>query len=250
MKATKMLQLADQAIEKAATDGKSITSTSCCSSAGTEFRPSQHQSDTVAPSPLQNGDLTKEDATSCMPILTSSTEKTDTVQITNLAVVADQNVCSCSSNRFAENAEYVEFYLPHISVDCTCGKRSSKAAEEADENVDPCALTAILRPWQVQFLADVGIGDATSLVFACNHRGAVLATQLRKWRRAKGLPSVRTKSCGVALHIWSRTCKSVLRAVRSQKAQGLEPKRPDFLELNIGENHTAVSSLGSGPFRT
>lgn len=240
-KAAEMLQLADKAIEKE-TGGKSITSTSCCSSAGTEFRPCQ-RNEISAESLVALRNPPMNEAQSSV-----SAGGADAVRITNLAVV-DQNACSCNTNSFAGNAEYVDFYLPQISVDCTCGKKKPVADAPAAENEDPCALSAILRPWQVEFLADVGITDAKSLVHECTQRGAVLATLLRKWRRAKSLPSIRTKSCGVALHIWSRTCKSVLRSVRLQIAQGLEPKRPDFLELNIGENQTAVSSLGSAPFR-
>ena len=241
-KATEMLILADEAIEKEGAGGGSISSTSCCSSAGTEFRPRQRDENRAESLSALHSPPMNEARSS------ASAGAVDAVQITNLAVV-DENACSCTANSFAGNAEYVDFYLPQISVDCTCGKKKPSADEPAAENEDPCALKAILRPWQVEFLEDVGITDAKSLVHECTHRGAVLATLLRKWRRANSLPSIRTKSCGVALHIWSRTCKSVLRSVRLQIAQGKEPKRPDFLELNIGENQTAVSSLGSAPFR-
>jgi len=232
VKATKMLQLADDAICKA--EGKSITSASCCSSVGTEFRPAQAYA-----VPLKREKIARENP---------SSKVADSVQIINLNVVENENFCSCTSKTFGEKAEYVDFYLPLVSVECTCGKRPPKEVESTLTE-DPSALASILRPWQVAFLTDVGIVDAAGLVHTCNLRGAVLATKLRKWRRAKGLPSVRTKSCGVALHIWSRTCKSVLRSIQLRKAQGLEPKRPDFLELSIGGNHTVVSSLGSGQFR-
>jgi hypothetical protein len=168
------------------------------------------------------------------------------VHITNLAVMENQNICSCSSNIFAANAEYVEFYLPKISVECTCGRMSPK--KHVEENEDPCALGSILRPWQVEFLESVGIKDPVSFVHENNQRGGQLAKDLRRWRKARGMPSIRTRSCSVALHIWSRTCKTVVRTVRSQEALGIAPKRPEFLELNISENNTAVSSLGGGPF--
>jgi len=108
-----------------------------------------------------------------------------------------------------------------------------------------------LRPWQVEFLKHVGIEDAIGLVFEHTQRGGVLATELRRWRKAQGLPSVRTKSCAVALQIWARTCKKVVRSVRSQRAQGIRvPRRPEFLELNLADDDkSAVSSLGGGPFR-
>jgi hypothetical protein len=58
--------------------------------------------------------------------------------------------------------------------------------------------------------------------------------------------SVKTKSCRVALHIWHRTCKSVIQHVRQQQAQGVaQPQRPDFLEITVTD-HTTVSTLGGG----
>jgi hypothetical protein len=234
---TSALHLVDAGICTA--DG---TSTSCCSSAGTEFRPplpSESKSETkltLVPSKrdtklAQGG---------------SMSNKVDSVQITNLSLVGDQKQCACSSSFFAQ-AEYVEFYLPQITVECTCGKLPPRPVEE---ELDPCALTSILRPWQTEFLAHEGITDSVGFVHACGNRGDALAAALRRWRRQKGLRKIRTKSCGVAIHIWERTCRKVLRSVTKQKAQGiLVPKKPEFLELNITDNTTAVSSLGGGPFR-
>jgi hypothetical protein len=236
---TKVLQLADAAI--CAADGKSITSTSCCSSAGTEFRPPvPSESKTTLPH-------VRPSKTDTQPTDgESSSNKVDSVEITNLSLVDDQKQCACSSTLFANKAEYVEFYLPQITVECTCGKLPPRL----EEGLDPCALTSILRPWQIDFLAHEGIRDAIDFVHACDHRGDVLAAALRRWRRQKGLRKIRTKSCCVAIHIWERTCRKVLRSVTKQKAQGiLVPKKPEFLELNITEDATAVSSLGGGTFR-
>ena len=178
MKTTKMLILADEAIENCGLD-------SCSSSAGgTEFRPMASDHSNTASAAAVSGNGVKD---------------SEALEITNLEIVKNQTVCSCSSTLFASKRDYVEFYLPQISVECTCGKMKPKEYE------DPCALESILRPWQVQFLAHVGITDAVSLVHSSNQRGGVLASELRKWRRSQGLPSVRTKSCGVAIHIWSRT---------------------------------------------
>jgi hypothetical protein len=160
----------------------------------------------------------------------------------------DATRCTCEAAMFSSNLEHVDFYLPILGVSCTCGKQ--KQPQQPEQSVsaplDPCALEFILRPWQVEFLNSVGITGAVEFVHAFTQRGAVLATQMRKWRRQKGMLSVKTKSCRVALHIWHRTCKSVIRYVREQQARGVtELQRPDFLEITIHDDAT-ISTLGGG----
>ncbi|CAB9506025.1 Kinesin-like protein [Seminavis robusta] len=235
IKAQRMLQLADAAIV-----ANDVKSTSTCSSAASQFRPRAS---------AESG----KDAGTSQPMdkVLQPVSSANSVEITNLNAVFDNTrQCTCASAMFAQNAEHVEFYLPKIVVGCTCGKQPKKVE---DDRLNPCALDSILRPWQVAFLASQGITDAVGLVHAGSHRGSALAKEMRKWRSQQGLPSIRTGSCSVALHIWERTCRQILSSVRKQKAQGvLVPKRPEFLELNTSEheNNTAVSSLGGGPFRT
>jgi hypothetical protein len=161
--------------------------------------------------------------------------------------IHDANTCTCEAAMFSTNAEHVEFYLPVLGVSCSCGKKQQQPlASQIASNSNPCALECILRPWQVEFLNSVGINGAIDFVHAFNERAVVLATQMRKWRQQKGMLSVKTKSCRVALHIWHRTCKSVIRHVREQQARGVsELQRPDFLEISVNDQHT-VSTLGGG----
>jgi hypothetical protein len=148
--------------------------------------------------------------------------------------------CSCDANPFAGNKEHVEFYLPKLGVGCTCGKNIMKLSEDAD----PMSLVNILRRWQVDFLKSENITTAEELVNAYNKQGGILAKKMRTWRKERNLISVKTKSCGIALHIWSRTSKTVIRSVLTQLAAGVkEVKMPDLLELS-SDNRTAVSSLG------
>ncbi len=74
-----------------------------------------------------------------------------------------------------------------------------------------------------------------------------MAKAMRKWRKDKKMPSVKTKSCGVALHIWSTTCKAVVKSVRKQKSKGAKVfSRPDFLEVTNNADGRTVSTLGCG----
>jgi hypothetical protein len=159
------------------------------------------------------------------------------------------NGCSCKTNLFAGNPEHVEFYLPKLGVGCTCGKNDMKGSSFSNVT-DAMALVNILRPWQVNFLKSENITTAEELVNAYQKEGGSLAKKMRKWRKDHKLVSVKTISCGVALHIWSRTCKAIIRSVLNQLAAGVkEVKMPDILDVS-SDNRTAVSSLGCGSFRT
>lgn len=161
--------------------------------------------------------------------------------------------CTCEAAMFGENIEHINFYLPMLGVPCVCGRgdnNSSNNNNGATKSDDLCALENILRPWQVEFITSVGIqGTAIEFVHAFKERGSVLAKELRRWRKKKRMSTVRTKSCRVALHIWNRTCKSVIKYVREQKSlvgTGVVLQKPDFLQVNFansGDMNT-VSTLG------
>lgn len=160
--------------------------------------------------------------------------------ISNIDEVGRGEQCVCESSLFTGDAEHVEFYLPQLSVTCTCGKH----AMEMEPN-DPAALASILRPWQVEFLKSIGIDNTVEFVHAFHQRGSAMAKQLRVWRKERSMLSVKNKSCQVALHIWARTCKSVVRAVREQEARGVtHPQRPDFLEVSVAGDNYSVSTIG------
>jgi hypothetical protein len=120
--------------------------------------------------------------------------------------------CVCSESVFSGNDVMIDFFLPLMGTACTCGQKQPGLVEPED----PTSLTNILRPWQVEFLGSFGIYRGDELVKA-NHRSAqALAAALRKYRKRMGMTPFRTKSCGMALQIWSKTSKAFVRSIRSQ----------------------------------
>ena len=163
--------------------------------------------------------------------------------ISNIDQIVSMNECLCS-----KDPEYVDFFLPKLGAACSCGENGGTSNDASlCEGDDPLSLANILRDWQVDFLHSVDIHTAKELVLVYNKMGGVLAKEMRKWRRKKKLVSVKTASCGVALHIWTRTCKAVIKSVQKQIAEGAKCiKRPAILEVAwTSDNNTAVSSLGS-----
>jgi hypothetical protein len=241
--AEQMLSWADQAIKKRRGSLTQSVCSSIASSIGTEFRPAPVQPAPVrAPQPsavLKTGKPPK-----MPPKPKPQGEQQPQIVISNLGNMDQIAGCTCETSAFSGNAEHVEFYLPKLGVACTCGfKKEPELAEQGN----PCALEHILRPWQVEFLASLGIKEAVDFVHAYKNRGSGLAKEMRRWRRGKKLVSVKTKSCSIALHIWSRTCKSVSKAVQVQKASGVERlHRPDFMDVTIASDHGTVSTLGLG----
>ena len=162
-------------------------------------------------------------------------------------VTADQGMCSCQASMFSGNADHVNFFLPKLGMACNC---SNKQASDNDlvEGSESTDLVNILRPWQVDFLASQNLHTALEFVHTFNQTRSTMERKMRLWRKEQGLPSVKTKSCGIALHIWARTCKSVVRSVRKQRAQGVKPtNRPEFLQLT--QDDRTVSTLGCGSIR-
>jgi len=169
-----------------------------------------------------------------------------TIVISN---IDEAGKCRCEESMFGGNAEHVEFYLPQLGVSCTCGRSNAVAstAEFFVKTSDMYALGNILRPWQVEFLASRGIHGAVEFVHIFKQRGHLLAKDLRRWRKEKRLPTVRTKACRVALHIWHRTCKSVIKYAREQEMRGTQkPQKPDFLQVSFTGDMNSVSTLGIG----
>jgi hypothetical protein len=241
--AAKMLLWAERAIVKSRTMNASICS-SFGSSQGTELRPNLTD---LKPIPIPRT-VTALTGAGKPPMLPQRSlvgqEEGRQLVISNLDQV---NKCQCQRSLFSGNAEHADFYLPKLGMACNCGKEKEEDEDVKPENDDPCALENILRPWQVKFLTSMNIRDALGYVHAYNQRSAILAKEMRKWRRGQKLTSVKTKSCAVALHIWCRTCKAVVRSVRAQTLKGLKPSRPAFLDVSsIGEDSRTVSTLGCG----
>jgi hypothetical protein len=133
--------------------------------------------------------------------------------------------CSCDLSPWSGNDQLVEFFLPKLGMAHTCGKRDPPILIDSD----PIALKHILRPWQVEFLQSVDIYRGDQLVKECNTRAGTLAGAMRKWRQQNSLSSPKTISCGMALHIWSKTCKYYVRSILRQMADGLVEVEPPTL---------------------
>jgi hypothetical protein len=136
--------------------------------------------------------------------------------------------CNCASSVFSGNDELIEFFLPQMGMACTCGRRPSGLVNAAE----PTALENILRPWQVVFLAGFGIHRGDQLVKAHHRSANALASALRQYRRKQDMTPFRTKSCGMALQIWAKTCKAYVRSIRKQLTLGTtELKVPNTLYI-------------------
>lgn len=158
----------------------------------------------------------KQDSSSSLPkdtTLTSSVSNDDDVP------------CTCHESAFSGNDQLMEFFLPKLGMAHTCGKRNPPILIDSD----PIGLHHILRPWQVDFLRSCDIYRGDQLVKACKKRAGTLAGAMRKWRLDHGMTCPRSVSCGMALHIWSRTCKYYVRTIRRQMADGMVEVEPPTL---------------------
>lgn len=159
--------------------------------------------------------------------------------------------CICSKSIFSGNDDLVEFFLPKLGMACTCGKEEQSGSFLVPGlESEPTAIEHILRPWQVDFLKSFGICKGDQMVKAHHRSANILAKALRKWRKEHGMLRVTTVSCGMALHIWSRTCKAYVRSVRRQLAQGVDTIRPPntlavLSELLGGANSNKEQSSSS-----
>ena len=141
---------------------------------------------------------------------------------------SEAGVCTCSASVFSDKDELIEFFLPLMGSGCTCGKMPQGLRNPEE----PSSLENILRPWQVSFLAGFGIHRGDQLVKAHHRSAGALATALRQYRKKKSISAYRTKSCAMALQIWSKTCKAFVRSIRKQLTAGtVELKLPNTLYI-------------------
>ena len=120
--------------------------------------------------------------------------------------------CVCSDSVFSGNDAMIDFFLPLMGAACTCGKKHPGLISPEE----PTSLVNILRPWQVAFLRSCGIYRGDELVKVNHRNGNALASVMRQYRKDRGMAPFRTKSCGMALQIWSKTSKAFVRSIRSQ----------------------------------
>ena len=178
--------------------------------------------------------------------------------------------CSCSVSPFSGNDIQSKFYLPRLGLACKCAGVTYED-DRVNFSRNPTALSNILRQWQCEFLSTVDIDTADSLLRAHKHDANDLARKMKKWRVKQGCTAfTRSKECYIALKIWSRTCKVVLRSIKEQKEQakqraesvggdeehqqgiatgddGVIIEKPHFLDISFAaDTHTitSISTLG------
>jgi hypothetical protein len=124
--------------------------------------------------------------------------------------------CECSSSVFSGNDDFVSFFLPQMGMACSCGRQRRGLMKPED----PTAIDNVLRPWQCEFLQSFGIHRGEQLVKARHRSGDILAQALRQWRKKYDMVPFKTSSCGIAIHIWAKTCKAYVRSIRKQIQDG------------------------------
>ena len=129
---------------------------------------------------------------------------------------ANNRPCECSRSIFSGNDDLISFFLPLMGKACTCGQHSGSFVYPDD----PEAIENILRPWQVEFLKSFGIHRGDQLVKARHRSASVLAKGLRQWRRKQDMVPFKTSACGMAIHIWAKTCKAFVRSIRKHANAG------------------------------
>lgn len=142
---------------------------------------------------------------------------------------SESGKCMCAKTVFSDKDELIDFFLPLMGTGCSCGKVGPGLRKPGE----PTSLHNILRPWQVDFLGGFGIYRGDQLVKAHHRSAGAMAIALRQYRKEKKLTPFRTKSCAMALQIWSKTCKAFVRSIRKQLTTGTaeELKVPNTLYI-------------------
>ena len=167
-----------------------------------------------------------------------ATESCPEGPISNINVLDKFASCPCQSALLSGGHSYkIEFYLPSLSVSCLCGKQQSLLFQHEDVK----RISSILRPWQAEFLASMGIFEIEEFFEVYKNDEKKLSKRMVEWRARRGQEVMSRKACTVALLIWSRTCSLVKQA--GGKRTNLLEKTPDFLDLSSMDS-SRVSSIG------
>uniref|UniRef100_A0A6U0QCT9 Uncharacterized protein n=1 Tax=Eucampia antarctica TaxID=49252 RepID=A0A6U0QCT9_9STRA len=157
-------------------------------------------------------------------------------------------VCTCSKKMFPSNTDEAEFFLPKIET-CKCGKENKEMDFHRASCDGSISLDLILRPWQAEFLKCLAITTSKELNKATKEKAQAIARTMKIWCKKKRKKSVRTKSCLIALYIWSRTAEQTNKKMKQQRIIGIEQvRRPNILDLtfSIGEHSSdgSISTMG------
>ena len=215
-----------------------------------------------------------------------------TVRMTEIPVTISHQqqqhmVCECKASPFSGNDPQSEFYLPKLGLACNCGYDVD--IDRVNFSKDPTSLTNVLRKWQCDFLSSLGVHTANELLHA--HKGDAngIARKMKEWLSKNsninmragssggnndsscgggevvvgGGVGTRSRECYVALKIWSRTCKVVLRSIREQKhrarlvaaaeggtdseydSDGVIIEKPHFLDISFADGTNTITSIST-----
>jgi len=184
------------------------------------------------------------------------------------------SACTCSSSVFSGNAAHVEFFLPKLGLACNCsssttsiaagttntsnyilmkGSSNDNCINNCDNNIDPRSLSSILRPWQASFLESIGITTAEQLILATSSSKQSekkkeyvrkIVKSMQQWRNNRNMKPVKTKSCYVALHIWTRTAKVTLRSLDHDHGKNEGTATTNIITMNNDNDDDDISTLG------
>ena len=172
-----------------------------------------------------------------------SKQKQNKAVIFNLDKVQRETSCQCSASPFSGSDAHAEFYLPKLGLACTCGE-SSIVEDRQSFSKNPTSLKNILRSWQCDYLQSLDVETADQLLRMHKSGANNMARKMKMWREEHNMPSARSKECYVALQIWTRTAKVVLRSIKKQKEAGEDViEKPGFLDISMTDTHS-VSTLG------
>ncbi len=118
---------------------------------------------------------------------------------------------------FSDKSEHTEFFLPKLGMASNVERKRVVA--------DPKDLSSFLRSWQVNFLKSIGVRTAGGLTEGEKRYANDMAKAMKKWRHQKRMKPARTKSCLVALQIWSKVAKSVLQTAAAAEKKKSERRR-------------------------
>ena len=166
-------------------------------------------------------------------------------------IIRQNKACTCHGSIFSgKKKEHVEFFLPKLGQACTCGAENVTRGKRTN----PTALESFLRPWQVSYLKSVRITTAKNLVDEEKNNANDMAKAMKEWRHEKRMKPAQTKSCLVALQIWSKVARSVLRAeakrVKEVEAAFDISNCPKFVEFGSGSIRDGDDDFSTGSIST
>lgn len=171
-------------------------------------------------------------------------------------IIRHKQGCTCHDSIFSGKAEHTEFFLPRLGLACSCGAEEAalfkyhQNKSSKDTKDDPKALSSFLRSWQVSFLHSIGIQTAIEFIKLEKYDAGEIANAMMKWRQVKKLKPAHYKSCLVALNIWSRVAKSVLKKVDDIEKKRREEEEKAFDVINfpmfeVGIKKRVVADFGT-----